>query len=91
MKKGDIVTLVTHVGEVIGRVQSDSIDSITLESPRLFVNSDTGAGLAPGICMTGIKDPEEGLFYKASVVAVVPTASELTKAWIQQTSGLVLQ
>ena len=89
--KGDIVTLVTHVGEVIGRVVEDYADNIELASPRLFVNSEDGAGLAPGVCMTGMKDPDVGIFYKGSIVAVVETAPELKKAWQQHTSGIVLQ
>ena len=88
--KGEVVTLVTHVGEVIGRVKSEEGDNIVLESPRLFVNQAEGSGLAPGVCMTGVQDPSEGVFYKGSVVAVVATAEELVKAWQQQTSGIIL-
>ena len=89
--KGDVVTLVTHIGEIIGRVVEDNSDSIELSDPRLFVNQEGGAGLAPGICLTGIKDPTGGIFYKGSIVAVVATAEELVKAWQQQTSGIILQ
>lgn len=89
--KGDVVTLVTHIGEIIGRVVDDTHESIELADPRLFVNQAEGAGLAPGICMTGIKDPTGAVFYKGSIVAVVATAPELEKAWQQQTSGIILQ
>ena len=89
--KGEVVTLVTHVGEVIGRVVEDNTDSIELADPRSFVNQSEGAGLAPGICLTGIKDPTGAIFYKGSIVAVVATAPELEKAWQQQTSGIILQ
>lgn len=88
--KGEVVTLVTHVGEVIGRVKSDEGDAIVLDSPRLFVNQADGSGLAPGVCMTGVQDPNEGVFYKGSIVAVVATADELVKAWQTQTSGIIL-
>ena len=88
--KGEVVTLVTHVGEVIGRVSADLEDRIELENPRLFVNQADGSGLAPGICMTGVQDPSTGIFYKGSIVAVVATAEELVKAWQQQTSGIIL-
>jgi hypothetical protein len=88
--KGEVVTLVTHVGEVIGRVASFEGDRIVLDHPRLFVNQEGGSGLAPGICMTGVQDPKEGVFFKGSVVAVVATADELVKAWQQQTSGIIL-
>lgn len=89
--KGEVVTLVTHVGEIIGRVVEDNVDSIELSDPRLFVNQAEGSGLAPGICMTGVTDPSGAVFYKGSIVAVVATAPELEKAWQQQTSGIILQ
>lgn len=88
--KGEVVTLVTHVGEVIGRVSADLEDRIVLDSPRLFVNQAEGSGLAPGVCMTGVQDPSEGVFFKGSIVAVVATADELVKAWQTQTSGIIL-
>ena len=87
---GEVVTLVTHVGEVIGRVDADLDDRIVLNSPRLFVNQAEGSGLAPGVCMTGVQDPSTGIFFKGSIVAVVATADELVKAWQQQTSGIIL-
>ena len=89
--KGTVVTLVTHIGEIIGQVEEETTDTIELKDPRLFVNQSEGAGLAPGICMTGIKDPTGGVFYKGSIVALVITAPELEKAWRQQTSGIILQ
>lgn len=90
MNNGDVVTMVTPVGEVIGRIKEQDDQSVTLEDPRLFVPNEGGAGLAPGICMTGATDPKEAVFFKGGAVAMVPTAKELVAAWQQQTSGLVI-
>lgn len=90
MKNGDVVTMVTPVGEVIGRIKAEDESSITLENPRLFVAQDGGAGLVPGICMTGKADPEEAVFFKGGAVAMVDTSPELVSSWQQQTSGLVI-
>lgn len=90
MNVGDVVTMVTPVGEVIGKIKEQDDQSVTLEDPRLFVPQESGAGLAPGICMTGAADPKEAVFYKGGAVAMVLTANELVSAWRQQTTGLVV-
>ena len=90
MNVGDVVTMVTPVGEVIGKIKAQDDQSVTLEDPRLFVPNEGGAGLAPGICMTGATDPKEAVFFKGGAVAMVLTANELVSAWRQQTSGLVV-
>ena len=90
MKIGDIVTMVTPVGEVIGKLVAENEVELTLEDPRLFVPNEGGAGLAPGICMTGVPDTKEAVLFKGGIVGMVPTANELVSAWQQQTSGLVI-
>jgi len=89
-KTNEIVTLVTHVGEIIGRVKAETEDYVVLSDPRLFVNQSEGAGLAPGICMTGQMNPTEATFFKGSIVAIVATAVELEKSWTQAVSGIAL-
>ena len=90
VKVNDIVTLVTHTGEIVGRLTAVEGDALTLADPRLFVSQAEGSGLAPGICMTGEMNPKSADFFVGSVVAVLPTASELQSAWQQATSGLVI-
>ena len=90
MNNGDVVTMVTPVGEVIGKIKEQDDQSVTLEDPRLFVPNEGGAGLAPGICMTGEMNPSEVTFYKSSIVAMLPTHPDLVKGWTQATSGIVL-
>ena len=86
----EVVTLVTHLGEMIGRLKEETDSSVTLTDPRLFVQQEGGAGFAPGICMTGEMNPSEVTFYKSSIVAMLPTHPDLVKGWTQATSGIVL-
>ncbi len=94
MNKGDIVTLVTPRGEVVGRLTEtigEDIDvEIKLSSPRLFVNGQEGQGFAPGICMTGGREPAQLTFNTAMVLAVVETDSDVAKGWTEATSSIVL-
>lgn len=92
MNTGDVVTLVTMMGEVIGRLKSSDDISVELESPRLFVPDPSGAGnggLAPGVSMTGVQDPNESTFNRSVILTVTPTHPEIEKAWIQATSGII--
>ena len=85
-----VVTVVTPMGEVVGRVKEYSGESIVLENPRLFVQTQQGAGFAQGVSMTGEIDPKEVAFYFSNILCIVDTSSDAEKAWIQATSGIVL-
>ena len=88
---GDVVTVVTPVGEIVGRLK-ESADpwSITLYRPRLFVAQEGGQGFAPGVCMTGEMHPEEVTFYKAAIVCTIATHHDLVSGWTEATSTIVL-
>lgn len=85
-----VVTLVTFAGEVVGRVKEFTEESVVLESPRLFVQTQQGAGFAHGVSMTGEAEPKEVTFYLKSILCVLDTDSDASKAWVQATTGLVL-
>ena len=90
--KGEIVTVVSMMGEVVGRVKEMDDNSVTLESPRLFVpaQDQNGGGFAPGVSMTGEQDLDEGKFNLNVALTVVKTHEAVSKGWVQATSGLVL-
>jgi hypothetical protein len=93
MNKGEIVTLVTPMGEVVGRLVSDldmASMNVTLSSPRLFVNGQDGQGFAPGICMTGEREPAQLNFNTAMVLSVAKTDKDVAKGWTEATSSIVL-
>ena len=86
-----IVTLVTITGEIVGRLVEINGESIVLESPRLFVQTQQGAGFAQGVSMTGQTEPKEAAFYLKGVLCVLDTDPDAAKAWVKATSGLILQ
>lgn len=90
--EGQVVTLITPVGEMIGRLKSETTNTMVLKDPRLFVTGGadgSGSGLAPGICMTGETNPTEVEFQKSGIVGVVKTHPDLEKGWMQATSGII--
>lgn len=86
---GEIVTMVTHMGEVVGRIKSNSGTFITVEKPRLFVSAGDQSGFLPGVCATGKQNPEEVRFHKIGIITIVETEQSIIDAWIQQTTGIV--
>ena len=86
----EIVTLITTVGEIVGRVKDIDDSVVTLESPRLFVHNGDSAGFAPGISMTGESNPKLVSFSRGSVLAILKSDEQAANAWIQATSGIVL-
>jgi len=88
--KGEVVTLITVMGEIIGRVKETDNECIILTDPRLFVQQEGGAGFAPGVCMTGAENPKELTFRMNQVLSVVPSHDDLIKGWMAATSGIIL-
>jgi hypothetical protein len=90
--KGEVVTLVSMMGEVVARLKQVNDDTYVLEHPRLFVPSQEGSngGFAPGISMTGVQDPEEVEVNKAVILTVVKSHESIRDAWIEVTSGIIL-
>lgn len=91
MKNGEVVTLVTMLGEVVGRLKEETDTGYVVESPRLFVPGQDGkGGFAPGLSMTGKQDLSEALINKHVVLSVIPSHSEIEAGWIEVTSGLII-
>ena len=90
VKKNDVVSVVTTVGEFIGKYVESSESCITLNDPRMIVHDQTGMGFAKGLCMTGTEEPELGHFYNGQVVFMDKTNERVEKAYREFTSGIVL-
>lgn len=86
----EIVTLVTFIGEIVGRVKSINDAKITLDNPRIFMQTEQGAGFAPGICATGENHLSSAVFDRSCVLTVVKTEKQAADAWVQVTSGIVV-
>ena len=87
--KGKVVSLVTLAGEYIGKYMHENNGNITLENPRMLVNTPDGkVGFARGICMTGQENPKTGMFYAGGVVIVTETNPEFASAYTEAVTGL---
>ena len=92
MKNGDIVTIVSMMGEIVGRLKEETDTGYLLESPRLFVPAQEGSsgGFAPGLSMTGDQNPNSAQINKDLVLTVVTTHEQVAKGWTEATSSIVL-
>ena len=89
MMKGKIVSLVTLAGEYIGKFMHENNGNITLENPRMLINTPDGkVGFARGICMTGQENPKTGMFYAGGVVIVTETNPDFASAYTEAVTGL---
>lgn len=90
--KGEIVTIVTMMGEVVGRLKDETTDGYVVESPRLFVpaQGETSGGFAPGLSMTGVQNPDESTINKQVALTVTHTHEAVAKGWVEATSGIAL-
>ena len=91
MKKGDVVTIVSMMGEVVGRLVEETDLTVTLADPRLFVPAREGSagGFAPGVCMTGQQNLDEVSINRTVVLCVVPSHPEIESGWREAVTGLV--
>ena len=91
MKKGDVVTIVSMMGEVVGRLVEETDLTVTLADPRLFVPAREGSagGFAPGVCMTGQQNLDEASINRTVVLFVVPSHPEIESGWREAVTGLV--
>ena len=89
LKKGDIVTVMTGVGEYIARLNELNTGYVSVENPRLIVRSEDGKiGFGRGVCMSGIENPKALNFY--DVLFVVKANGDFESSWIEATSGLIV-
>jgi hypothetical protein len=88
VEKDAIVSMITTVGEFVGRLKQESETEIVLTRPRIVMHNKDGMGFGAGIAMTGVEEPEEAIFYKTNVVFMNKTNEAIEKAWTTFTSGI---
>lgn len=86
---GEIVTMVTHMGEIVGRLKRNDSSYVVVEKPRLFVSAGDQSGFLPGVSATGKQNPEEVKFHKFGIITILETEQSIIDAWIQQTTGII--
>ena len=89
---GEVVTVISMMGEIVGRLKEETTTGYELESPRLFVpaQGDASGGFAPGLSMTGEQHPASAHVNKGLVMTVVKTHEQVAKGWQEATSSIVL-
>jgi len=87
MKQNDIVTVVTMAGEMIGKLKGEVGSTVTLEDPRMLIQTEQGMGFARGVCVTGENDPKQITFQQ--YVFTTPTNEDIAKGWREATSGII--
>jgi hypothetical protein len=88
MKQGDIITVVTMSGEFVGKLSGDIGETISLEDPRMLIQTQEGMGFAAGICVTGVRDPKDVTFKQ--YVFVTATNQEIQDAYRTAVTGIVI-
>jgi len=89
-KKNQVVSVISNVGEYVGKFISEDDGSITIGNPRMLISGEDGVGFARGVCVTGKEDLDHLTFYKAGVAFVTETGDVVEKAFIEATSGIVV-
>lgn len=90
MKENDVISIVTTVGEFVGKYVSVDPIAVTVKDPRMVMHNKEGMGFNPGISMTGKSEPDQVEFYIANVVFFGETSEPVKNAYLQFTSGIVL-
>lgn len=89
MDNGDVVTVMTSVGEYIGRLDGFSSNGVTLKDPRLIVRGEEGQiGFGRGVCMSAVEAPPKVTF--GDTIFTVKTNESFEQAWVEATSGIII-
>ena len=87
--KNNVVTAVTSVGEIVGRLVEEDETHVKLANPRAVLFQDNGYGLAMNCCGTGEHRPESIILSKNNIIIFQKTHDEIAKGWQQATSGII--
>ena len=90
VKKNQIITVASVVGEFVGKFDEENETTITLTDPRMIVNGPEGMGFARGICQTGKENPDSVTMYKANIIFVTESNEDVENSYRKFTSGLVM-
>ena len=88
----DVVTVISMMGEIVGRIEDETGTTVTLASPRLFVPGQdaSGGGFAPGVSMTGAQDLKTATINKSVILTIIPAHESIVKGWVEYTSGIIV-
>ncbi len=89
-KKNDIISVVTAAGEFVGKYNDESTSRLTIDDPRMVIQTQEGMGFARGVCVTGHENPSVMSFYTGGIVFTAESNEEIVKAYRQAVSGLIV-
>lgn len=85
----NIVSIKLVTGEeIVGRLTSETSETITLEKPVMLTINQKGMGFAP-VCIS-VDDASEFTFKQAHVLFKAETRKEIVDPYIQATTGIQL-
>ena len=89
MEKGDVVTVMTSIGEYIARFEGMASNGVTVTDPRLIVSNPQTQeiGFGRGVCMSAVENVDRVTF--GDIIFVTPTNDKFTKAWREAVSGII--
>jgi len=90
MELNDVVAVMCNSGEYVGKYESEDDAVVTIKDPRMVVSTQEGLGFAHGICVTGEADVSTVNIYKSSICFVTKVNDDLRKAYVKNTSGLII-
>lgn len=81
---GKVVSMVTMVGDMIGKIEEISDQGvIKIKNPRLFLQTDTGNTIAPGVSGTSVEYPECTYFSIHQILTFAEANENITNVWEQ--------
>jgi len=90
MDKNEVVSVVTTVGEFVGKFVESNNEGIKLKDPRMIVHAQEGMGFSSGVCMSGVEGPDEVQFFSGSTVFTNKTNDSVANAYREFTGSVVL-
>lgn len=89
MKKNDIITVMTSIGEYVCKFVDVNETGVYVKDPRLIVKSPDGdVGFGRGVSMSAVENPPELIF--RDCIFIVESNESFKKAYIEATSGLII-
>jgi len=85
--KNEIVTVLTPVGEIIGKYVEQTEDYVVLDNPRLAMQTAQGYGFANAVTPTASESVKEAKI--RNYVLVVEVSKGVADAYRQAVTGLV--
>lgn len=88
----DVVAVMCNSGEYVGKYAAiqKTAHTVTITDPRMVVSTQEGLGFAHGICVTGEADVKSVDIFHSSICFVTKVNDDLRKAYIKNTSGLIV-